>query len=407
MTDLTRSGIRPLANDVSELMGLFSTPRPNGSAAERRVYAAMRTWLSARGVPFCEHTFRLYPWFWQGIGAWLIISRTLLALAVWLAWGWWTLPIALLGLLGGLLDVAADVPVASWFRSAPGKNLLVQLGPAQTQQEVILSAHYDTKTELLDHRQRMFFVRNLPVGIVLTILLGIIGPFQHAAALSGLPLAGPLSWIGLILSIPMLVLAWGLGGNLILGFLRPPSQGAVDNGAACAILLGLAEHYARNPAVLRQTRLTLALFGGEEINMQGSRAYLRDHPPVQGQRRPVALNLEVMAQNGEYVIWDSDGISLKLWPNSETIIEQIAEAVRRETGAAPSRVGPINSDGGSFLRAGLPAATLGTYDRNWRDRGFHSAADNIQRVVPERIPEAMRILIHFIEAYDKADSEEN
>lgn len=401
MTDLSKDAAALHPDDISELMQLFSTPRPNDSPAVRRVYAAMQAWLTERGIPFREHTFRLYPLFWQGIGLWLAISRTLLALAVWLEWGWWTLPIALIGLLGGLLDVSANIPAASWFISSTGRNLLIPLGTSEAQQEIILSAHYDTKTELLDHRQRMLFVRNLPVGIGLTVLLGISGPLQQAASLAGSPLAGLLHWVGVLLSLPMLFLAYGLGANLLLGFLRQPSQGAVDNGAACAILLGLADHYSRRPEDLRRTRLTLTIFDGEEINMQGSSAYLRDRP-VQKGCKTVALNMEVMAQNGEYIIWESDGISLKLWQNSEEVIRQISDAVQMETGAAPLRVGPINSDGGSFLRAGLPAATLGTYDLAWRDRGFHSAADNLQRVVPERIPEAVRILTRFIDAYDQA-----
>jgi len=315
-------------------------------------------------------------------------------------WGWGALAMALIGLMGGLLDVAANRPMASWFRSETGRNLLITLGPEQAWRKVILSAHYDTKTELLDHRQRMFFVRNLPVGIVITIMLGVIGPFQAIAAQSGSPLGDILYWVGLLLSVPMLVLAWGLGGNLMLGFLRTPSQGAVDNGAACATLLSLAECYARNAEALQPTQLTLAIFDGEEINMQGSQAYVRAHNLSAAMEQTVALNLEVMAQNGEYVVWESDGISLKLWPNSKVVIQNISQAVEQETGTPPRRVGPINSDGGSFVRAGLPAATLGTHDRNWQDRGFHSQADNLDRVDLERIPEAVRILISFLKIYD-------
>lgn len=431
-------------------MRLLSTPRPSGSRAEGQVYAQLKRRLEIRGIPYTEQTFRLYPWFWPGIGAWLIVSRGLLALAAWQDWGCGCLAIALIGLLGGLVDVAFDFPLASWMGAVTGRNLLMHVSPLVPRREIIISAHYDTKTELLDHRQRMFFVRNLPVGIVLTVLIGVLGAFQGLATASAPGLAAFLHWTCVVLCVPLLILALGLGLNLSLGRLRSnPSQGAVDNGAACAILIELADYYRLHPEALQETKLTLALFGGEEVNMQGSRAYNRKrphlrlypspqpspkgegeaphpgplpavkntalgeggapHPGLYPSPRPspkgegvpvIALNLEVMAQNGEYVLWEQDGISLRLWPNSEAVNQAIAQAVEQETGQAPLRVGPINSDGGSFNRAGIPATTLGTYDRALRDRGFHQSSDNLGRVVPERIPEAMRILRCFVENYD-------
>ena len=131
--------------------------------------------------------------------------------------------------------------------------------------------------------------------------------------------------------------------------------------------------------------------------MQGSQAYVRDREwplPVR------ALNLEVMAQDGEYVLWEQDGYSLKLWPCSSEVNRDVAHAVQQVTGSAPRPVGPVNSDGGSFIRLGIPASTLGTYDRQQSDRGFHSAKDNLERVVMSRLPEGVEILSTLITDYD-------
>lgn len=385
------------AVDYALLMRLLSTPRPSGSRTERQTLQALQRWLEQRRIPHKLHAFTLYPHLWLGIGLWLIFSRTLLALLIWQRSGWPALAIALLGLLGGLVDVAANLPLVTWFGATRGHNLLIELGPPAPRQELLLLAHYDTKTELLDHRQRMFFVKNLPVGILLTLALGLLGPLDHYLLASGSPAADWTYGLGLLLSLPLLFLAWGLGLNLTLGRFRPPSQGAVDNGAACAILLGLAQRVHSGALTLRHTRLTLALFTGEEVNMQGSLAYVksRDWPLPAW-----ALNLEVMAQDGHYVLWEQDGFSLKLWPCSSDINQAVAQAVEGVTGEAPLQVGPLNSDGGSFLRQGIPASTLGTYDRQQRDRGFHSAKDNLERVVMERLPEAVEILSTFVKDYD-------
>lgn len=378
-------------------MGWLSIPRPNGSLAERQTRQAIIDWLERRSMPYRLHGFRLYPNFFFAIGVWLILSRTLLAIAIWLRWGWPTTVIALLGLLGGTIDVAFNIPLVGWPGATRGENIIVQFEPRSPRQEIVLSAHYDTKSEFLDHRQRMFFIKNLSNGILLTILLGLLGPLDHALLDINSAWAPFTFAAGILFSLPLLVLAWGLGLNLSLGRLSPPSQGAVDNGAACAILLGLADRVQQGGLILEKTRLTLAIFTGEEVNMQGSRAYAAGRD---WSLPTLAVNLEVMAQDGSYVYWEQDGTSLKLVPTSLQLNQALAETVANVTGAMPMPAGPVNSDGYSFLRVGIPATTLGTYDTKWVDRGFHSPADNLDRVVMARLPEAVEILAHLVTKFD-------
>jgi hypothetical protein len=66
----------------------------------------------------------------------------------------------------------------------------------------------------------------------------------------------------------------------------------------------------------------------------------------------------------------------------------------------------VNSDGYSFIRVGIPATTIGTYDRVMVDRGFHQASDNLNRVVMDRLPQAVEILEHFLKACDAQGIEE-
>jgi len=386
--------------DYTELMSFLSVPRPNGSENERRTRIALQEWLEQRGIDYELHTFRLYPFLFEAIGLWLILSRTLLAVAIWFRWGWPTFFIAILGCLGGLVDVALGFPLVSWPGARKGYNLIINFEPQQPQREIMFSAHYDSKTELLDHRKRLFFLKRLPLGILLTLLLGVIGPLDKALHTSGSTWAVLTFSLGIIMSLVLLFLAWGLGLNLSLGRLLNPSQGAVDNGAACAILLGLADHLVNGEISLRATRVTLALFTGEEVNMQGSRAYTLSrgwHLPA------IALNLEVMGQNGEYVYWEQDGSSLKLVPTSPEINRTIASAVTEVTGSPARPAGPVNSDGYSFMRAGIPCSTLGSYDLQLRDRGFHQPTDNLGRVDMQRLPEAVKILERFIQKYETGE----
>ncbi len=83
-------------------------------------------------------------------------------------------------------------------------------------------------------------------------------------------------------------------------------------------------------------------------------------------------------------------------PTSIEVNNAIKAAVKMVTGIFPHPAGPINSDGFSFLSAGIPASTMGTYDIELRDTGFHRPTDNPERVAIDRLPEGVNILIQFL-----------
>jgi hypothetical protein len=372
-------------------MKILSRPRPSGSTAERETIHALQDWLTQRGLPCRLQPFTLYPFFFICIGTWMVFIYTLLAISIWLEWGGVTSFIAIAAVLGGLLDTAFDIPLITWPGKTIGHNILIEFDTPNPKRELVISAHYDSKTELFDHHTRMFFVKNIRVGIVFAILSGILAGVENNLPYLWLNAA---HFISVLLTVPLLFLAWGLGLNLALGRLRrEPSQGAVDNGAACAILLGLAQQIADGKIPLENMRLTLALFGGEEVNMQGSRAYVLGR---EWSLPAAALNLEIMAQDGEYVFWEQDGTSLKLFSTDAVLNQVISKSVEQVTGHPARPAGPINSDGYSFIRAKIPVTTLGTYDKKLESRGLHLPSDNLDRVKMERLPEAVDILANFI-----------
>jgi hypothetical protein len=383
--------------DYPQLMDFLSVPRPTGTAAERKTARSLRDWLSQHNIDFKVHSFHLYPFFFECIGIWLILSRTLLAIAVWDRWGWLTLPIALVGLLGGILDIALNVPMVTWLGACRGENIIIEFEPPEAKQELIFCAHYDSKTELLDHRQREFLLKRMNLGIILTLIIGMIGPLDRWSMNTNWEI--PLFWIGTLLTIPMLLLAWGLGLHLTLGRFLKPSQGAVDNGAACAILLALANQNSDGDTLPSDTKITLALFTGEEANMQGSRAYIRSRDwPL-----PTAvLNMEILAQDGEYIYWKQDGNAFHQVPTSKVLNKMFSEAVEQVTGQSARPANSVNSDGASFLFASIPATTVGTLDNRLGETGLHRPTDNLDRVMMERLPEGVKILQAFVNEYSRS-----
>jgi hypothetical protein len=406
-------------DELDELLRLFSTPRPNGSVAIQQTSRAVQTWLHARHIPFQLQPYTQYPYFFEASGVWMILTRTLLAVSAWLGWAWWTPILALAGLLGGTLDSALHLPLVTWPGKRLGENILIDLDLTRSNEpalppggtkapELIFTAHYDSKTELLDHRQRMFFLLNIPTGILLTILVGAAGALQAAWRLNPPAWGTWVYWAGALLSLPLAMLALGYGLDLSLGRLVKPSPGAVDDGAACVILLKLAERLWQGPKNMDGSEgdlpeqpnkppinphITIVLFSGEEIDRQGSRAFVRSRMRTGGE---AVLNLEAMAQDGNYVTWQRDGSVYRLRPTDKRLDNAIRQAVERITGEAPVGGGPVLSDAASFIERGLPAAVLGTYDRRWKDAGFHRPSDNLERVMVDRIDEGVNILLQFM-----------
>jgi hypothetical protein len=145
------------------------------------------------------------------------------------------------------------------------------------------------------------------------------------------------------------------------------------------------------------------LFTGEEVNMQGSWAYVkqRDWPlPV------TVLNLEGWAQNGNYVYWEQDGSIFRLLPTADSVNRTLCVAIEEVTGEIAKPAGPVTSDGGSFVAAGIPATTTGMMDQHLGITGLHRPTDNLDRVVFERLPEGVDILEAFLQSLPSEEQNE-
>jgi len=385
--------------DFRELMAVFSVPRPNGSAAEHETRRRIRLWLESRRIPYEIQNFRLYPYYFEALGAWLLLVAVLLAVTVWQRAGWWTLLVAAAGASAALLDNAFHLPLVTWPGAQRGENILLRFGPPDAGRELVICAHYDSKTELLDHYQRLFFLNQLQRALALVALLAVTGPLEGRLHAQGHPLGAPLYALRSTAALLILVLVAVFSLNLMIGrLLKAQSCGCVDNGAACAILLGLAERLSSSGLAIRSLKVTLALFGGEEVDRQGSRFFVRSR---RGHLPSTALNLEALGQDGAYLYWEQDGSVYRLLPTSNELNQALNQAVRRVTGQEPRPAGPVTSDGASFLQAGVPTAVLGSESRRLGNAGLHSPADNPARVRLDRLAEGVEILAAFIEVLDR------
>ncbi len=360
----------------------FTRPRPTGSRSERATARFLRFWLRANRVPFAVHRFPLYPFFFETIGLWLLLVGTLFFVALLLQGRWWATLLAVLLPLPPLLSLRWVRPVPIARPRVLGENVLITFGPEEARAELLLAAHYDSKTELLDHAGRQRLMRVMPWAMRLALAAGLLAPWYPTAAL--------------VLGLP----AWGfavtMGLHLSLGRLLPPSHGAVDDGAACMVLLQLACRLKETGLPGPGLRVTLALFTGEEANMQGARAYARSRDWPES---TWVVNLELLGQDGPYVLWAEDGDARHRVPTPPDLRAWVAQVVERVTGQAPRILPRLNTDAFAFLQAGIPAVTLGTLDSRLGMRGLHRPSDNPQRLHPARLEEHVELLWALIQDF--------
>jgi hypothetical protein len=388
--------------DVFAQLPILSTPRPNGSRALAGAVEGVETWLEAEGVTVTAHEFDLRPYFMELLGLWLAVVGLLLPVAVLGCWGWVGLVLALLAVAVPLLEVRFLCPTVTALVRQTARNLVVRFPAPQPRREVILCAHLDSKTELLDHGQR-------------EVLLRLGGPAMGLALLAGAGMAAErllvvgtasrtVHWLAFLAALPVAVYGLGMGASLVGGrFSRQPSNGAVDNGAAVALLLDLARRLHRGSLSLDHTAVALLFTVGEEAQMQGALAYVggRTAWPLP----TCAVNLDVVGQDGRYLLWEEDGTAMRRFPADATLNRALGSAVEAVAGEPPVRAPTINSDAFAFLRQGIPAATLGSLDTQLGKRGFHSALDAPSRVDADRLAETTRVLGYLLAEIDREAAE--
>jgi hypothetical protein len=388
---------RNAAEILAQLTSL-STPRPNGSRALDRTVDAVEAWLAERQIAVESHNFTLRPYAMEILGLWFFLGGLLLAASVIIDAPWLVLLVTLALLAIPLLETRFLQPIITALVRRRARNLVVSFPVPAPSREVILCAHLDSKTELLDHRRRAGLLALAPLAMVMApagaILLVVASLLRSEIAIN------LVSFAGLFLGVwPAIGWSLAMGASLAGGRLRRrPSTGAVDNGAAVAALLDLAGRRQRGTLHLDHTSITLLFTAGEEAQMQGALAYVRDRHewalPTQ------VVNLEIVGQNGSYLLWSQDGTSMQPVDVDAALNAALARAIEAEAGERPTFHLAINSDAFAFLRQGIPAATLGSLDKELGETGLHGPQDQPGRIDSARLVQTVDIVARLLADFD-------
>ena len=249
----------------------LATPRPNGSGACERTARMIADRLQGLGAELHLQRFFLRPYMQPVAGLFFLLAGALCFVLASKRRYWAALAVALVIPAVYVAEFEFNVPIVTWAGGRDGVNVVADFLPAggPAEKYITFAAHYDSKTDLFDHEQRRPIYSFAPVAmgcLLAASVLGIVssvrkwgrGAHRICLALGCVGVAG------------LLMLALAFGGGLFVPLGRQ-SPGARDDASAVAVLLAVADQIAADPQQLGKTAVRFALFGGEEVNMQGSR----------------------------------------------------------------------------------------------------------------------------------------
>lgn len=354
---------------------LTEQPRENGTAAIHETAAWLAETLQGLGLDVSTVAYTAHPYRLRLAGVLALLGGALYAWCLRRRRPFLALAVAVVLPAVLLLELDRYVPIVSWIGAAPQHHVVARLPARQATQRLIFAAHYDTKTDLLDHVERApIELLGLPVTalMIAAALWAARGRFRR----------GPLPRVARVAAGAAVLYGLGLFASLSAGMLVPArSPGALDDGAACAVLIRLAEQL-RAAGPLPRTEVEIALLSGEEIGVHGSWAYARQRFATPPELPTSVVNLEFLGATPDLAVFGSEKFSLRSFPPDPTLVG-LLDAAHRLQRHQPLHVTWYGAatDARSFLAHGVPAATLaGDLPGHALARGMHGATDSPDRV---------------------------
>ena len=380
------------------LAKLAETPRENGTAALHATARFLFETLERAGLDVALVRFDAQPFALRLAGVLALVGGLLYWRLLRVGRAHAALGVAVAVPLLLLAQLEWQLPVFGWIGAESQDHVLARKPALKAEQRLILAAHYDTKTDALDHVERA------PVDY---LALPVI-PLMLAGALAAIGAARRPQrprWISRLVSAAAWSAAvYGIASFAALSagaFIRARSPGALDDGAACAVLVRVAEELASRPALAR-TQVEVLLLSAEEVGVQGSWAYAEQRFGSPPEIPTYVVNLEGIGASSELAVLGSERFTLRSFePNARLVA--LLDASYRASFGKPLEVTAFGgaTDARSFLAHGIPAATLVSHEPGRRlPRGLHSVRDARSRLDQAALDASVTYLLAVVASAD-------
>jgi len=380
------------------LARLAETPRENGTAALHETARFLEETLARTGLEVSRFEYVAQPFVLRLAG----VLALVLAL---LYWRWLrggrpgaALAVALAAPVLLLAQLEWQLPVFGWIGAEPQVHVLARAPVTAPSQRLILAAHYDTKTDALDHVERA------PVDLLSLPVIPLMWIGALAALWAQRRAQPPRAAVWLVSLAAWSAAAFGVATFTALSagaFIRERSPGALDDGGSCAVLLRLAETLAaRDP--LARTQVELLWLSAEEVGVQGSWAYASERFAAAPELPTYLINLEGIGSSTDFAVIGRERFTLRSYAPGARVVALLDGAQRARLGE-PMRVTPFGgaTDARSFLAHGIASATLISHEPGQRvPRGLHSVRDARSRLDETALDGTVAFLLDVIARAD-------
>ena len=171
------------------------------------------------------------------------------------------------------------------------------------------------------------------------------------------------------------------------------STGATDNGAGVAVMMEAVRLLKAVGAKPRRT-IRIALWGGEEQGLLGSRAYVREHLGDAAKPKP-----EYQKLSAYYNLDNGSGRIRGVWMQGNVAITPIfAQWIEPLKGLGVSVLAPRSTSGSDYVpfdEVGIPAFQFVQDRLEYNSRTHHSNMDSVDRVQRDDLVQASIVLANF------------
>jgi Zn-dependent M28 family amino/carboxypeptidase len=196
------------------------------------------------------------------------------------------------------------------------------------------------------------------------------------------------------------------GSAFLLAFsagalLRARSPGALDDGAACAVLVRAARELAQSPP-LHQTDIEFILFSGEELGAEGSAQYVKSNFRERDTLPSYVVNLDPIGASARLAVLGKESRLLRAYPPDPRIVAGLQHVFREITGSSLGLTSHAGfTDGVSFAAHRIHTLTLFSEVPPFDvPRYLHSARDTRSRIDLSSLDLTKRLIVRFAQEAD-------
>lgn len=294
-----------------------------------------------------------------------------------------------------------------FFKKKDTGNVIGKIkSSGETKRRIILCGHTDSAFEwTYTYYGGRPAVATVIVSAVITIVTSLVGcitaiiksgPFNPSLVFNHTDTAVTVFAIILLCLIPFLIAA------LFFCNFNRPVTGANDNLTGCYIALAVAKYLKDNNINLENTEIQIALVGGEECGLRGSKDFAKRHKDEFTDK-----NIETIAVAVD-TIHDIDFMKIILGDMNGTVKndKRVADLIKKcahNVGFDNVAVGTIDlgsTDAAAFSQAGIPAASFIAMDPT-PARYYHTRLDTEEILDEEAIAAGFKITLETVLQFDK------